>query len=304
MALAPMVKILSPKIGSTVATCLIFFSFWGGIVTILTFIMPLAYEQVELFIKAIPKYKLYVQEHFIPFLMRKIQNFDKDILAKVSALLEQASDKLLGFSFIMLSNVWEYTRGTLHLLIFIILLPIFNFYILKDGKTLTGYFTTAESLIDSRLALFIKECSQVILEFLKGLINVCLIMSVYYTTCFSIARIDFSLLLGIISGFAVAIPFAGILTSLSLTMIITIFHFGIDQHIIYVLLIYFFGQGLETYAVTPRIIGGKIGLSPFLMIIALICWGKLFGVVGLLIAIPMTCVLKVVFKNLLAEIKQ
>jgi len=302
-SLMRVIDLISPKIGSNFAIALVFLSFWGGVMAILSFLAPLAYDQIELLIQTLPKYKLYIQENFVPLLINKIENIDKDILTKVSKLLEQASDKLLGVTFIIMSNIWEYTRGTLHLIVFFILLPIFNFYLIKDGKTLADYALTIKKLIDPRLAVFIEECLQVILEFLKGLINVCLIMSLYYSTFLTFAQTDFSLLLGLLSGFSIAIPFIGMLTSISLATTITIFHFGIDHHLGYVLLIYLFGQGLESYVVTPKIIGGKIGLTPLIMILALLCWGKLFGIIGLFIAIPMTCVLKVAFKNILEASK-
>jgi predicted PurR-regulated permease PerM len=135
------------------------------------------------------------------------------------------------------------------------------------------------------------------MEFFKGLINVCFIMACYYSTCFTLIGIDFSLLLGILTGFSIAIPLVGILASTLFVIFITIFHFGLDWHLTYVGLISLCGQMLENYIITPKIVGEKIGLAPMLMIISLLVWGKLFGIVGLFLAIPMTCVLNVILKN-------
>jgi putative permease len=261
-------------------------------------ILPKVYDQASLFIAKIPKYELYIKSTLIPYLMEKIQMIDQRALAKFSNIFNDLTNYLLSVIFAMLSNLWDYAKITIDIMLFCILLPIISFYFLQDRNLVPKCFNMTKPFLNEKAANFILDCTSLITEFIRGQLNVCLIMMFYYAFFLSIMQIDFSLLLGIISGTSVAIPFVGILCSIILSSIITIVNFGVDYHLAYVLLLYVFGQLLEGYFITPRVIGNKIGLHPLLMILALTAFGKLFGIMGLFIAIPMTCILKTLFKHI------
>jgi putative permease len=298
--LGPIIDKLSAKIkckGASIA--LVFSLFWGIIVLVLMFLVPTIYEQFALFISKIPKYKLYIQDHLLPYIVERTNNIDSQSLKKISDFVEFSANQVFNLTFSILTNIWEYTVKTIHIMIFLILLPIFSFYFIKDKEHFKQYISKFTNALDSNIVQFIVDCSKLILQFIKGQINVCIIMSCYYTLALTLLQLDFSLLLGIFSGFALAIPFVGILTALSLSSIITIFYFGIDIHLLHTVSIYLIGQILEGYIITPKIVGDKIGLHPLLIILSLLCWGNLFGILGLFIAIPMACILKTLFRNIL-----
>jgi predicted PurR-regulated permease PerM len=297
--LEPIVAKLSAVTGSRGASLtIVFLVFWGVVVTLFIFLSPILYQQGALFISKVPKYKLYVQNNLMPYLAEQVEAFDKDFLKYISALLETLTSRTLNFVFSIFNNVWNYTLATMNVIIFIILLPVISFYFLKDKKTLQEYQNRINLFLDHKVVLFILDCFKIIAQFIKGQLEVCLIMACYYSLTLMLIGLDFSLLLGLISGFSVAIPFLGIFVSLLLTSVVSIVSFGISYNLLYVALLYLVGQFLEGYIISPRIIGGKIGLHPLVIIFSLFLWGKLLGVLGLFIAIPITCILKVLFRNL------
>jgi len=297
--LAPIITKLSSKLkNQTLALGATFVTFWTLIIMIFAAILPQVYDQASLFIAKIPKYEMYVKSILMPYAAKKIQMIHPLALSKFSGMFDDLTSHVFNIIFAMLSNVWSYAKITIDILLFCVLLPIVSFYFIKDSNLMPKCLETTRPFLNDKAASFLLDCASLITEFIRGQLNVCLVMILYYAFFLSVLQIDFALLLGLISGISVAIPFAGILCSILLCSIITIVNFGIDYHLVYVLVLYFVGQLLEGYFVTPRIIGDKIGLHPLLMILALIAFGKIFGILGLFVAIPATCIIKTLLKHL------
>ncbi len=297
--LAPIITKLSSKLkNQTLVLGATFVTFWALVIMIFAAILPQVYDQAALFIAKIPKYEIYVKSILMPYVTKKIQMIDPLALSKFSGMFDDLTSHIFNIIFAMLSNVWSYAKITIDILLFCVLLPIVSFYFIKDRNLMPKALKTTRPFLNDKAASFILDCTSLITEFVRGQLNVCLIMMLYYAFFLSVLQIDFALLLGLISGISVAIPFVGILSSILLSSIITIVNFGIDYHLAYVLVLYFVGQLLEGYFITPRIIGDKIGLHPLLMILALIAFGKIFGILGLFVAIPATCIIKTLLKHL------
>ena len=271
----------------------VFLLFWGIIITCLLLAWPHLYSQLQSLIHETPKYKAYVESVLIPFFSEKTKTINQAMISDFSNLLEASSKQVFDFGFIIFSDLWSYTIATIHACAFVVLLPLTSFYALKEIDKVHSFGNFVANMLNPLILDFLRDCVKTLGLYLKGQINVCIIMGLYYTIALSLIGIDFALIIGLITGFAVAVPFVGILSSFIFVNIIAVFDFGIDREIIYVALVYLIGQGLEGYFITPKIVGEKIGISPIIMIIALICWGKLLGLTGVLLAIPLTCVLKV-----------
>ena len=277
---------------------IVFLLFWGIIITCLALALPHLYGQLQSLIHAIPKYKTYVESVLIPFLLEKT-NINGSIINQLSNVLEASSKQVVDFGFSIFSDLWSYTIATIHACAFVILLPLTSFYILREIDKVHSASSFAAKMLNPLVLSFLRDCIKILGLYLKGQMNVCIIMGLYYSVSLSLVGIDFALIIGLVTGLAIAVPFIGTLISFIFVNIITVFDFGISREIIYVCLVYLIGQGLEGYFITPKIVGEKIGISPIVMIIALICWGKLLGLTGVLFAIPLTCVVKVATEHII-----
>ncbi len=296
---------LQSKLGSKIlSTTVVFTIFWGIVLILLRTCLPYLYEQTQLFVYSIPKYRHYIQETLIPILIAKANKIDGLIAINIVEWIKSGSNQITHFIFNTINDVYSYTVATLHLLVFIALLPIANFYVLKDLNELKNSTLNLSRLINPKMLNFLADCSKILSLYLKAQMKICVIMSIYYSIAILSLGGYFGLFLGIIAGISVAIPFVGILSSFILTSVVTIFYLGMGHHVTYVCLIYFVGQILEGYFITPRIIGEKIGLKPIIMIVAVIAWGKVFGIIGVMLAIPATCVAKVAIEHALILIAQ
>jgi predicted PurR-regulated permease PerM len=116
------------------------------------------------------------------------------------------------------------------------------------------------------------------------------VLAIYYSLALSIARFEIALPLGIFTGLAVFIPYIGFVVGLGLALLAALLQFSSWYGIAAVAVIYGLGQVLESFYLTPRLVGERIGMHPLTVIFALLAFGQLFGFFGVLLALPMSAV--------------
>lgn len=129
--------------------------------------------------------------------------------------------------------------------------------------------------------------------YLRGQISVCACFAVMYCIGFLLSGVPFALPLGLFGGIASFVPYMGItLTALPAGLLILL-RYGLDGHIVGLVLTFVIAQGLEGYVLTPKLVGSQVGLSPVWVVLAIMVFSTAFGFVGLLLAVPMAAILKV-----------
>jgi predicted PurR-regulated permease PerM len=118
---------------------------------------------------------------------------------------------------------------------------------------------------------------------------------IFYSISLSILELEGAISIGVIIGVLSFIPYLGSIIGLSLTLLFSLLQFGDLPTIFYVLGIFVVGQFIESYILVPKYISKNVGLHPLVGMFALLAGGAAFGLLGVLIAIPLTAVLCVVF---------
>jgi predicted PurR-regulated permease PerM len=182
-----------------------------------------------------------------------------------------------------------------------ILVPVVLFYLLMDWAQLVQRI---QSLVPPRMrgsvASFFSECDAVLGQYLRGQLLVMVALAVYYSVALSLVGFDLALPLGVFTGLAVAIPYVGFGLGLVLALMAAVLQFASLVGVLLVAAVYGLGQLLESFFLTPQLVGERIGLSPLAVIFALLAFGQLFGFVGVLIALPASAVALVVLRRALA----
>ena len=127
-------------------------------------------------------------------------------------------------------------------------------------------------------------------QYLRGMVIVISIMSVFYSIGLTLIGIKGAVALGVFTALMIVIPYIGITLGLTLAVLSAILQFGIGTELIAVLIIYGVGQLIEGFFLTPRLVGERIGLHPVAVLFALLLFGKLFGFFGVLLALPISAV--------------
>lgn len=147
----------------------------------------------------------------------------------------------------------------------------------------------------SRLAT---EANEVLGAFIRGQFLVMLALGAIYAVGLSLVGLRLGLLIGLIAGLISFIPYLGAITGVVLALIAVIVQVhGLDlQLLVLVGVVFGVGQLLESYVLTPRIVGDKIGLHPVAVIFSVMAGGQLFGFVGMLLALPVAAVVNVLLR--------
>jgi len=180
------------------------------------------------------------------------------------------------------------------------LVPVVLFYLLLDWHVIVGKTARLIPLpIRGRAGRLVHEVDTVLAQFLRGQIVVMLALAVFYSVGLSFTGLDVALPVGIITGLLVFVPYIGFSLGLVLAVLSGLLQFGSWTGLIGIGIVYGLGQALESFVLTPRLVGERIGLHPITVIFALMAFGQLFGFVGVLVALPVSAVLAVGLRHLM-----
>lgn len=186
-----------------------------------------------------------------------------------------------------------------------ILLPVVLFYLLMDWA---HFMEKLRALVPPRLRAgcdhFLNETDGILGQYLRGQLLVMGLLAVYYSAGLALFGLDLALPIGVFTGLAVFVPYLGFGLGLILAIFAGLLEFSATQGVGYALLmvavVYGFGQVLESFFLTPRLVGERIGLHPLAVIFALMAFGQVFGFVGVLVALPASAVLLVAIRRVQA----
>ncbi|KDO03585.1 pheromone autoinducer 2 transporter [Rickettsia tamurae subsp. buchneri] len=288
------------KISDKFASSIIYLIFLSIFFLSLTILVPIIYRQIFTFINNIPKYKNYLQAEILPPIMAKIYSIEPDIADKIKNSLSNFINSIFTILGSIANNFWRYTIITINIFVLFLLIPIILFYFLRDwAKIIANMKSLLPIKTRPKILEILSAINNLLSAYIRGQLNICLLLSTYYSIAFTVIGIDLALLLGILTGFLVIIPFIGTFISFLLTLIIGYLTFGMTAKLLYIMIIYLVGNICESYILTPKIIGDKIGLHPLWIIFSIFACGSLFGIIGIFFAIPIVGITKILLLNLI-----
>ncbi len=148
-----------------------------------------------------------------------------------------------------------------------------------------------------RVASIVAEMDDYVSAFVRGQFLVACILFVLYAIGLGMVGVELWFLLAVIAGFGNFVPYLGLIVGLVLSIIMTLITFGSFWPVLQVFLVFVVVQFLEGSFITPRIVGEKVGISPLVVILAIFAGGSLFGLLGVLLAVPGAAVMKVLMEH-------
>jgi predicted PurR-regulated permease PerM len=217
----------------------------------------------------------------------------KDAITKSGTNIQGSISDIAGRAAVwiaaLLSSIWSGGLALVNIVSLLVVTPIVAFYLLADWdhmvakvdgwlpRDYTSPIRTIATDIDKTLAGFI-----------RGQGTVCLLLGIFYAVALSFAGLKFGLVIGLVAGLLSFIPFVGALVGGVTAIGVGLVQFWPDYtSILTIAGIFAVGQFLEGNFLSPKLVGGSIGLHPVWLMFALFAFGYLFGFVGLLLAVPM-----------------
>jgi len=181
----------------------------------------------------------------------------------------------------------------------LVLVPVVLFYLLLDWRRFVRHVEALVPLpMRSAYDSFVGEADLVLGQYLRGQLSVMLALSIYYGMALWWFGLELAWPIGIFTGLAVFVPYVGFGLGLVLAALAGMLQMGLVDAVWMVSVVFGLGQLIESFVLTPRLVGERIGLHPLHVIFALLAFGQLLGFVGVLVALPVSAVLLVAMRRL------
>jgi predicted PurR-regulated permease PerM len=274
-----------------VLSCLAIMGVILGVLPVLVKEIPLMQEQIPAFLT---KFMAWLEPH--------LRNYGITAKLDIDSIKKLVTQKLVSNS----DDVWisvlasAKTGGSalITAVANLLFIPMVLFYLLQDWNI---FIRRAQVLIPRRWITkaleLLSEVDDLLAQYLRGQLTVMIVLAIYYSTGLAIAGFDIALPVGILTGLFVFIPYLGFGLGLVLALIAAILQFDGLYGLIAVGIIYGIGQVVESFVLTPYLVGERIGLHPLVVIFALLAFGQLFGFFGILLALPASAITSVIVRH-------
>lgn len=262
-------------------------------------IIPKITTEVKGFAETLPEYtneaiefsnKIYMQY------LNSVSNLPPEFIGVEVAFSEYLNGIQL-YIIDLFKNITEKGLNIFSNIVGIVLVPIYTFYFLKD----TTYFKrkvllSVPRVIRCEVISIFKDINKLLNNFIRGQLVVAALVGILSVIALLILKVEFALLIGAIAGISNVIPYFGPIMGAIPGVAIAL----LDEPIkaVWVIIAFFIIQQIESAIIQPKIVGDSVGLHPVFVIISLLIGGELFGIAGLLFAVPIAASIRVVLNHI------
>jgi len=209
-------------------------------------------------------------------------------------LVGQAAQWAVAF----LTSLWSGGTALISVFSLLVVTPVVAFYMLLDWDKMVAAVDSLVPLAHrGTVRALAREIDAAMAGFLRGQSLVCIFLGAWYGVGLSLVGLNFGLLIGLSAGVLSFIPYVGSLTALVLSAVVALVQ-GWPQWslLLWSLAVVLSGQFMEGNILSPKLVGGKVGLHPVWLIFALLAFGSLFGFTGLIVAVPFAAAFGVILR--------
>lgn len=298
--LNPLVSKLSKIMPRMLAIVTVYASSIVLVVALFIWFVPLLWSQLQILWESLPAmvhwYNDVARAWILQHTGSELLPLDADILSNAALQFVQENYQFADAqSFI--KNALSSGMSVANSAGLVVMVPILTFYFLLGWrKRLATWAAAIPTRYQAKTIAVARDCDDALMSFAKGQLLVMVLLGATYAIQLELIGLKVGLIIGITAGIASFVPYLGFGIGIISALVAGVFQFGFDW--VYLGLIcgaFLVGQVVEGYILQPLLLGNKIGLSPLWIIFAVLAGAALFGFVGMLIALPVSAVLNVLF---------
>ncbi|MGO3645425.1 MAG: AI-2E family transporter [Pseudoalteromonas sp.] len=271
------------------ATIIVMLIFSGLMLTLIIGIGPVLWQQATNLVQESP----YMVEQGKSFLLHLPEQYPSLINAEqVKSMVAGVETKAIEFGQRLLSISLTSLKDLVTWLIYLILVPLLVLFMLKDKLDL---IKSTEKLIPKQRRLILQvwhEMNQQIMNYIRGKVFEILIIGSSSFIAFTIFDLRYAVLLGVLVGLSVLIPFVGAALVTIPVAAVALFQFGLETQFWTILIVYGIIQALDGNVLVPLLFSEAVDLNPVFIIVAVLFFGGLWGFWGVFFAIPLASLVK------------
>ena len=290
------VRLARFKVPRMLSVMIVFLVFLACLLLLIIFLLPLLSRQIAQLVQQLPMMLAAGQSE----LMRLPERYP-DIVSQtqIKQVLDFIGVELTALVKRLLSLSIASVRGVIAILVYLILVPLMVFFMVKDKQKILAWL--ANILPDNRLlaSQVWREVNQQFGNYIRGKIwEILIVWSVSYVT-FKLLGMQLTMLVSLMVGFSVLVPYVGVTVIFLPVALFAYFQWGLGNQFFYALIAYAIIQLLDGNLLAPLLLSEVVNLHPVAIIVAVLLFGGLWGIWGLFFAIPLATLVHAVMKALL-----
>ena len=284
-------KIGLPRLLGTLFILSLFFVFVG---VVLALALPPAYRESVALIENIPGYVDIIFNYLQPYLVWVQERLGDGYLENIKSFLRDNAGKIVSVTGGVMNGLASGGQALAGFMTTLVLTPLAAFFMMKEWPHLTNWI---EGLYPRRnetvIRDLLKQIDQKLAGFVRGQLSVAFLLGLIYAVALSIAGLKYGFLIGLAAGVLSIIPMVGSTLGLVVGVVVAWFQMGEWSFVAIIASIFIVGQIVEGNILTPKLVGDSVGLHPLWIVFALMAGGSLFGILGMLLAVPVAAVIGV-----------
>lgn len=297
--LNPLVDWLEQKGIGRVYTIAALYLLIAGLLTIVIIsIVPVVRDQITDLISNFPRYSYQVQLEFEALIgsgfFHQMQESTGFSPTKIAESISSQATTLIDGAW---SGIGGFLGALKDIVLAVITVPFILFYLLKDGKKLPSFILRFVPVrLRGQTKHVMTEMNDQISSYIRGQIIVSFCIGVLLYIGFLIIGLDYSLVLAIIASFTNIVPYLGPAIAITPALIIAIV--TSPFMLLKLIIVWTVVQLVEGKLISPQIMGKTLRIHPITIIFVILTAGNLFGIIGIILAVPGYAVLKVIAGHL------
>ncbi|OGO77108.1 MAG: hypothetical protein A2Y23_13680 [Clostridiales bacterium GWB2_37_7] len=262
-------------------------------------LVPRLVKDIKVLVENLPQYSLQFQSMVKDFQSSYINS---NLPQGLKDVIDESIMNLEDLIIVTLQSLLDSVVNAFSKILNVIIIPVIVFYLLKDAE----YFRKQSMLIlpkkhRSKAILLFRDIDNAFGKFIRGQIIVASFIGILTTTALSIIDVKYAVFLGLFAGIANVIPYFGPIIGLVPTIIFALF--DSPGKALYASGAFVLIQQIESGILTPKIIGESVGVHPVYVILSLFIGGKLMGIAGMILAVPVLVAIKLTVRHFLRYVK-
>ena len=266
---------------------------WGVIVLI-----PKIENQTKSLIEDWPIYWTTIQNKTAEFFNAPLfDKFSDQIDKAVSEMFNSINAIFKSVSKNAFSGIGNVVGAVANIVVTVVTVPFILFYLLKDGKSLAPTVTKLLPVkIRKKTLEILTDINKQLSSYVRGQVTVAVAVAIMFIIGFSAIGLNYSITIGIFAGFMNLVPYVG--SALATIPAIILALVDGPKMLIAVIIVFVLEQTIEGRFISPLVLGSQLDIHPVTIIFVLLSAGKIFGVMGVILGIPVYAAIKVVVTHL------
>ncbi len=283
--------LMQHKISRRVAYIVVYIAFLAIFVVAILVLLPLLWRQFSNLFTDLPHMLQNANSSLINLAEQYPAYFSKE---QIDTLISSVLTDIQHWAKIKVSSSLSYIPGMVAWLVYLVLVPLLVFFFLKDRDVIINWFTRFFPQNRKVLSTIWLEMDRQIGNYIRGKIIQISIVAVANSLVFLYFELDYAILLAVIIGISVIIPYIGAVIVTFPLILVGYLQWGFSSTLTYMLASYFIVQALDGNLLVPILFSNAVNLHPVAIIVAILFFGSIWGMWGVFFAIPLATLVRTV----------